>query len=259
MRLDGLKVLVTGGSRGLGAATAELFAKSSCKVAIWDADKDEGIQNATSLGATFYQTDVGCTDSVRASWAQLVSDFTRVDVVVNCAGIALVTPVLGVPVEEIMKAFDNVMKVNLYGTYLVSALAGQQMATQTEVDGERGCIVNVSSISAEFGDFISSAYSSSKGAISGMTLPLARDFATHKIRINAIAPGFFETRMTGDFPPPLKAFIKSQSTTLSYGQPEDFAHLVKSIVENRYISGTIIPIDSGLVPPNLKTLGPPPS
>mmetsp|Transcript_25044 Transcript_25044/g.43951 ORF Transcript_25044/g.43951 Transcript_25044/m.43951 type:complete len:260 (+) Transcript_25044:283-1062(+) len=259
MRLEGLKVLVTGGSSGLGLATAALFARSACDVAVWDINAEVGMKNAATIGARFYETDVGNIDSVKASWAQTVRDLGRTDVVVNCAGIGHGAPVIGVPVDHTLKLFDRVIKVNTYGTYLISVLAGQQMATQTEVNGERGVIINVSSIFAKYGDFFISAYAASKGSIEGMTLPLARDFATHKIRINTIAPGFFETAMTQPIPHAIGEFAKSQTTTLSKGQPEQFAQFVQTIVENKYISGSIMPLDAGLVIANSKTLGKQPS
>jgi NAD(P)-dependent dehydrogenase (short-subunit alcohol dehydrogenase family) len=215
---------------------------------------EAGKRKAEEIGGLFYQTDLGCQDSIKASFAQTVRDLGRTDVVVNCAAVALVAPVIGTPVDELMRLFDKTMRINTFGSYLVTALAAQQMATQTEIDGERGVIVNVSSVFAKYGEFLASAYAASKGAISGMNLALARDFSTAKIRLNAIAPGSFETPMVEVIPPQVKEFLRTQTTTLSIGDPSQFAHFVQAIVENKYISGSVLPIDAGLVCPNLKCL-----
>jgi NAD(P)-dependent dehydrogenase (short-subunit alcohol dehydrogenase family) len=128
------------------------------------------------------------------------------------------------------------------------------MSTQSEIDGERGVIINVSSILAKYGDFVTSAYSASKGGVSGMTLALARDFSAHKVRINAICPGLAETPMIGRLPEAVKNLIKSQSTAGVLLEPEQFAHFVQTIVENKYISGSNLPLDGGQVPCNTRGL-----
>lgn len=254
MRLDALKVIVTGGASGLGAATAALFSKNSCQVAIWDRNVQAGKAKAEEIGGLFYEVNVGNQDSIKAAFEMTAKDLGRTDVVVNCAGIGGVTPVLDVPVDEIMRVFDKVMQVNLYGSYLITALAANHMAAQTDIEGERGVIINVSSVLAEHGDFMSSAYSASKGAISGMNLAIARDLATHKVRIAVIAPGFVDTQMTAALPQVVRDFEIGQSTSGAIAQPSDFAELVKAIVVNRYISGNIIPFNSGSYPINFKTV-----
>jgi NAD(P)-dependent dehydrogenase (short-subunit alcohol dehydrogenase family) len=254
MRLEGLKVLITGGASGLGAATATRFAQASCKVAIWDVNVEAGKRKAEEIGGLFYQTDLGCQDSIKASFAQTLRDLGRTDVVVNCAAVALLAPVIGTPIDELMTVFDKTMRINTFGSYLVNVLAAQQMEKQTEIDGERGVIINVSSIFAKYGEFFASAYAASKGAISGMNLALARDFSTAKIRLNAIAPGYFETPMVRFASAEMKEFLKLQTTTLTAGDPSQFAHFVQAIVENKYISGSVLPLDAGLIFPNLKAM-----
>jgi NAD(P)-dependent dehydrogenase (short-subunit alcohol dehydrogenase family) len=259
MRLEGLKVLITGGASGLGAATASRFAKAASQVAIWDLNAELGSRKAAEVGGRFYQTDIASQESIKASFDQTVRDLGRIDVVLNSAGIAVNCAVLGVSIEEVMASFEKVLMVNTYGTYLTTILAAQQMSKQSEVNGERGVIINISSLAATQGDFFTSAYSASKGAISGMTMALARDFSTHKIRINAIAPGLIMTPMINGLPPPVIEALKSQSTTLSLGEADDFAHFVQTIVENKFMSGTVFPFDAGQTPFSSKSLPPPPS
>jgi NAD(P)-dependent dehydrogenase (short-subunit alcohol dehydrogenase family) len=169
---------------------------------------------------------------------------------VNSAGIAVFSPVIGPPLQEVLAGYERAIRVNTYGTYLTTALAANQMSTQTEIDGERGVIINISSICAKYGDFVLSAYAASKGGISGMTLALARDFAAHKVRINAIAPGFFLTAMNEATPKDIADQLIAQTAALSAGDPAQFAHLAQAIVENKYISGSIVPIDGGYIPTN---------
>jgi NAD(P)-dependent dehydrogenase (short-subunit alcohol dehydrogenase family) len=248
MRLEGLKVLITGGASGLGAATASRFVKASSQVAIWDLNAELGSKKAAEIGGRFYQTDITSQESVKASFDQTVRDLGRIDFVLNSAGVWQGCAVLGVPVEEVMQIFEKTLMINTYGTYLTTILVVQQMSKQSEVNGERGVIINIASLAATQGDFFASAYSASKGAVAGMTMALARDFSTHKIRINTIAPGLIVTPIMDGLPEPVIEAVKSQSTTLSLGEPDDFAHFVQTIVENKFMSGTVFPFDAGMTP-----------
>ena len=224
MRIQGKTFLVTGGRSGLGEATAALLER----------------EGATVVVADLPETDVTDEDAVRA----LIEPLEQLHGAVNCAGIGGGARVIGFPLDR----FRKIVEVNLIGTFNVIAHAAAKMAEgEPDEEGTRGVIVNTASNAAFDGQIGQAAYSASKAGVAGMTLPVARDLASKGIRVVTIAPGPSDTPMLG----PMREDIRESLTAQipfprRLGRAEDFAALVKHIVENEYLNGETIRLDGAL-------------
>ena len=224
MRIEGRTFLVTGGRSGLGEATAALLER----------------EGATVVIADLPETDVTDEAAVRA----LIEPLDALHGAVNCAGIGGGARVIGFPLER----FRKVVEVNLIGTFNVIAHAAAKMAEgEPDEEGTRGVIVNTASNAAFDGQIGQAAYSASKAGVAGMTLPVARDLASKGIRVVTIAPGPSDTPMLGPMREDIKESLTSQIPfPKRLGRAEDFAALVKHIVENEYLNGEVIRLDGAL-------------
>jgi NAD(P)-dependent dehydrogenase (short-subunit alcohol dehydrogenase family) len=240
VQVDGRTFLVTGGGSGLGAATARLFADAGANVVVADLGRHEEI-------GTFVETDVREETSVRRAVDAAVA-LGGLHGVVNCAGIGAAALVIGKDGEpHPLDAFRNVIEVNLVGTFNVVRLAAVAMAANEPDDGERGVIVNTASTAAWEGQFGQAAYTASKGGVASLTIQLARELARHGIRVVAIAPGPQDTPMLGLLREDIRAALEAQIPFPSrLGRPEEFAGLVRHIVENEYLNGEVIRLDGAL-------------
>jgi len=241
MRIDNTSALVTGGISGLGRATADRLAAAGAAVVVIDlAEPDAGFPHA------YVQGDVTDPDAVAAAIAD-TSDLAPLRVVVNCAGVATPGRVLRHGAAIPLDVFRRVVDVNLTGTFNVIRLAAAAMQFLDEVDGERGVIVNTASVAAFDGQIGQAGYSAAKAAIAGMTLPLARDLAEHKIRVVALAPGMFRTPLLEGLPPAAIASLAAQVPhPARVGEPDEFAALVEHVVANPMINGEVIRIDGAI-------------
>lgn len=250
MELKGAVAVVTGGASGLGEACVRMFVAEGAKVAILDMAQERGSAIASELkeSAIFVKTDVTDLDQVKAAVSETVSKFGSVHIVVNCAGIGIPEKVLGKEGILSMTNFEKVMKVNLTGTVNVIAVAAEQMVkNEPNLDGERGVIINTSSIAAWEGQIGQTSYSASKAAIVGITLPIAREFADLGIRVVTIAPGLFETPMLMSLPEKVRdSLAKMVPFPKRFGRPIEYAMLAKHIVENPMLNGTTIRIDGAI-------------
>jgi NAD(P)-dependent dehydrogenase (short-subunit alcohol dehydrogenase family) len=244
MRIEGSSALVTGGASGLGGATAQALRERGANVVIADLPQAE---DRVDLGRfTFASTDVRDPEQVTAAVA-LAADLAPLRVLVNCAGIGPPGRVLRKGEPMALEQFTNVIEVNLIGTFNVIRLAAAEMAGNDPVDEGRGVIVNTASIAAYEGQIGQVAYSASKGGIVGMTLPIARDFATLGIRVVTIAPGLFDTPLMGSLPPEARESLgASVPHPARLGDPEEYAALAVHIVENRMLNGEVIRLDGAL-------------
>jgi 3-hydroxyacyl-CoA dehydrogenase / 3-hydroxy-2-methylbutyryl-CoA dehydrogenase len=178
----------------------------------------------------------------------------RVNVVVNCAGIAPPARVLGKRGPHPLESFAKVLTVNTVGTFNVTRLAAERMASNPQApgeDGERGVVINTASVAAFDGQIGQAAYAASKGAVVAMTLPIARELAKNGIRCVTIAPGVFLTPMVEGLPPKVQHELGAQVPFPNrLGKPDEYAALAQHIVENRLINGEVIRIDGALrMPP----------
>ncbi|CAN5552522.1 3-hydroxyacyl-CoA dehydrogenase [soil metagenome] len=250
MNVAGKVALVTGGASGLGLATARSLHEAGASVVVVDLPSSDGETVAKELGekAAFAGADVMSEDEVAAAVATAVRELGALHIVVNCAGIGTPARVLnrdGVALS--LAAFEAVVRVNLIGSFNVTRLAAAQMARQDPHGEERGVIVNTASIAAFEGQIGQAAYAASKGGIVGMTLPLARDLADRLIRCVAIAPGTFDTPMLAGLGDDVRAQLaRDIPHPHRLGAPAEYAALVRHIVENPMLNGSVIRLDGAL-------------
>lgn len=250
MQISDRVFLVTGGASGLGASVARHLAAREGKVVIADVSDAAGAAIVAELGnnARFARTDV--TDAAQAQAAvQLAVDaFSRLDALVSCAGVAPSERVVGRQGPHALESFARVVSINLIGTFNVLRLAAEAIARNEPGEGgERGVIVNTASVAAFDGQIGQAAYAASKAGVAGLTLPVARELARFGIRVVTIAPGVFETPM-------MAAMSEEVRTSLGanvpfpprLGRPDEFAALVRHIVENPYLNGETIRLDGAL-------------
>src|SRR4051794_6425731 len=204
MELNGTSAIVTGGASGLGEATARLLTKQGAKVVLADLQADKGEPLAKELGGQFVKVDVANPEQVIAA-VEAAKELGPLRVLVNCAGIGWATRTIGKDGQyesaHDLDLYRKVIEVNLVGTFNCIRLAATAMSRLDPTDtGERGAIVNTASAAAYDGQIGQAAYSSSKGGVVGMTLPIARDLSAVGIRVNTIAPGLFDTPIYGSGP-----------------------------------------------------------
>ncbi|HTP22709.1 MAG TPA: SDR family NAD(P)-dependent oxidoreductase [Solirubrobacteraceae bacterium] len=254
MQIDGNGALVVGGASGLGEATVRRLHAGGAHVVIADLNEQRGRALAGELGerATFVPTDVTDEGAVQEAVGAAVAQPVTFRIAVSCAGIGWATRVAGKRGPHPLEPFETVIRVNLIGTFNVLRLASTAMLeTEPTESGERGVCVNTASIAAFDGQIGQIAYSASKGAIVGMTLPAARDLASVGVRVCAIAPGTFNTPLLAALPAESReALGQAVPFPSRLGRPEEFAALVAHIVENEMLNGEVIRLDGALrMPP----------
>ena len=250
MRIAGNVALVTGGASGLGLATVSRLHEAGASVVILDLPSSNGTAIAKELGsrAAFAAGDVTSPADVEAALdatEALAGGPPRI--LVNCAGIGNAARTAGKDGAFPLDAFTRVIQVNLIGTFNAIRLAAFRMSQAAEEDGERGVIVNTASVAAFDGQIGQAAYSASKGGIVGMTLPIARDLASLKIRVVTIAPGLFHTPLFAALPPEAVESLGAQVPHPSrLGDPAEYAALARHIVENPMLNGETIRLDGAI-------------
>ncbi|WIX75228.1 3-hydroxyacyl-CoA dehydrogenase [Amycolatopsis carbonis] len=238
--------LVTGGASGLGLATAKELHKRGAKVVVVDLPTSDGAAVAAELAGVFAPADVTSEADVRAA-VDAAASLGDLRVVVNCAGIGNAVKTVGKKGAFPLDAFTKVVSVNLIGTFNVLRLAAERVAQTEPVDEERGVIVNTASVAAFDGQVGQAAYSASKGGIVGMTLPIARDLASLKIRVMTIAPGLFRTPLFATLPDEAIDSLGAQVPHPSrLGDPAEYAALACHIVENPMLNGETIRLDGAI-------------
>ena len=250
MQIANHAFLVTGGGSGLGAATATMLAANAGLVVIADVNEPAGKDTAGFLGGTvrFVKCDVTDEASTQAAVDLCVRDFGAIHGLVNCAGVAPGERVVGREGPHQLASFERAVKVNLVGTFNAIRLAAAKMSLQAaEANGERGVIVNTSSVASMDGQIGQAAYSASKAGVNGMTLPIARELAKFGIRVMTIAPGIFDTPMLRGMSQEVRASLGAQVPFPSrLGEPEEFAALVRHIIENEMLNGEVIRLDGAI-------------
>ena len=240
--------LVTGGASGLGAATARMATENGGKVVIADMQAEAGEKLAKELGARFVKCDVTAEADAKAAVALALKEFGGLQVLVNCAGIALAERTIGKEAPHDLGRFTRVVTVNLIGTFNMIRVAADAMAKAgPNAAGERGVIVNTASVAAYDGQIGQAAYSASKGGVVGMTLPVARDLSRNGIRVCTIAPGIFETPMLLGLPKDAQDSLGKQVPFPSrLGRPAEYAQLARAIIENEMLNGETIRLDGAI-------------
>ena len=251
MKIDAASALVTGGGSGLGAATARTLARGGAAVVIADLPSSPGAtvaEEITGAGgrARFVPTDVTDETAVQAA-VDAAGALAPLRVVVNCAGVGTPGKVVGKKGPLPLAVFQQVVAVNLVGTFNVIRLAAAAMISTEPVEGERGVVVNTASAAAFDGQIGQAAYSATKGGVVGMTLPVARELASSLIRVMTIAPGLFETPMLAGLPQEAQDSLGQQVPHPSrLGRPEEYAALVEHVVANPMLNGEVIRLDGAI-------------
>ena len=245
MQIQNHVFLVTGGGSGLGAATAAMLAATGGKVVVADLNAP-----GKELGAAvrFIKTDVTEEASTQAAVDLCVSAFGAIHGLVNCAGVAPGERVVGRNGPHALASFERAVRINLVGTFNAIRLAAAKMSVQpAQASGERGVIVNTSSVASMDGQIGQAAYAASKAGVNGMTLPIARELAKFGIRVMTIAPGIFDTPMLQGMSDEIRASLGAQIPFPSrLGKPEEYAALVRHIIENEVLNGEVIRLDGAI-------------
>jgi NAD(P)-dependent dehydrogenase (short-subunit alcohol dehydrogenase family) len=240
--------IVTGGASGLGAATAKALAVAGAKVVILDTNIELAQHSALEFNTLYIKCDVSNEDSVEQALSILKERFGLPRVLVNCAGIGGSARIVGKNGPLSLDEFEKVIRVNLVGTFnMIRLVAAEIMRTEPLEDQERGVIIATSSVAAFEGQIGQAAYAASKGGITSLTLPAAREFAQFGIRVNTIAPGLFMTPLLhGLSEEAQKSLAASIPFPKRLGGAEEFADLVLHLIKNRYINGEVIRIDGAM-------------
>jgi len=259
MQLDhGISAVITGGASGLGEATARALAAHGVKVAIFDLNAETGQTVAEAIDGVFCATDVTDEASVDTAFAKARAVHGQERILVNCAGLLYAAKTASRERESEqtrhfpINAFQRIIEVNLIGAFRCIAKSAQVMLDLAPLeDGERGAIINTSSIAAQDGQIGQAAYAASKGGLASLTLPVARDLMNDGIRVNAILPGIFDTPMMARAS---DAVRQSLAASIPFpkrlGRPDEFAALALSIITNPYLNGENIRLDGAIrMPP----------
>ena len=248
MDIKGLAAVVTGGASGLGKATATWLAAQGAKVAIFDLNEEAGKAAADAIGGVYVSVNVADDASVTAGLDTAEAAHGVARILVNCAGVAPAVKTVGKEnAPHPLDIFAKTVSVNLIGTFNMISKFAARAAAAEEIEGERGVIVNTASVAAYDGQIGQAAYGASKGGVVGMTLPIARDLASHKIRVMTIAPGIFLTPMLEAFPQQVQDALGAQVPHPSrLGKPQEYAQLVDSIIRNPMLNGEVIRLDGAI-------------
>ncbi len=241
----GRVAVVTGGGRGIGRAIAARLAEEGANVAISyrsnDAAAEETAQKVRDAGAKceIFKGDVASPEDVRALFAGVSDAFGRVDILINNAGITRDNLMMRMKEDE----FDEVLRTNLKGTYVCTRAALRPM-----VRARWGRIVNVGSVVGLVGNAGQANYAASKAGIIGFTKSVAREVAQRGITVNAVAPGYVETELTGGLPEGVKEQILAQVPSGRFGEPKEVAEVVAFLSGEGagYITGQTIAVDGGM-------------
>ncbi|WP_132992457.1 SDR family NAD(P)-dependent oxidoreductase [Gordonia zhaorongruii] len=257
MELTGASAIVTGGASGIGAATARRLAKRGAKVVVADLKEDDGQALASEIGGAFVKVDVTSTEEIEAAIAKAV-ELGPLKALVNSAGIGWAQRTIGRDGEfssaHDLDLYKKVISINLIGTFDAVRLAATAMSrNEPDENGGRGAIVNLASVAAFDGQIGQAAYSSSKGGVVGMTLPVARDLSAVGVRVNCIAPGLIDTPIYGTGPES-EAFKAKLGESVLFpkrlGVPDELASMAEELVTNSYMNAEVIRVDGGIrMPP----------
>jgi NAD(P)-dependent dehydrogenase (short-subunit alcohol dehydrogenase family) len=250
MNLESVRAVITGGASGLGLATAARLAAAGGRVALLDLQDAAGHQAAASLGAnaSYHHCDVTSEADVEAAVQEAARRMGGLNLAVSCAGVATPGKLLGRDGPLPAAAFQRVLNINTLGTFLLDRAAAVIMQSNTPgPDGERGLLIHTASVAAFEGQIGQVAYATSKAAVAGMVLPLARELARFGIRVMGIAPGIFGTPMMAGLPQEAQDSLGKQVPfPPRLGRPDEYAELVAAICVNCMLNGETIRIDGAI-------------
>jgi NAD(P)-dependent dehydrogenase (short-subunit alcohol dehydrogenase family) len=248
MHISKTVAVITGGGSGMGAETARQLAQAGSIVVLLDQNFDAVTKVAKEIHGTTVECDVSNSTEVEQAILQ-AQTLGELRICVNCAGIAPAERIVGKSGPMKLENFAKVINVNLIGTFNVMRCAANAMMQLQPInqDGERGVIINTASVAAYEGQLGQASYSASKGGVVSMTLPAAREFAAFGIRVMTIAPGIIETPMMLNMPNTVQeSLLEGIPFPKRFGKPEEYAALVKHIIQNPLLNGSVIRLDGAL-------------
>ena len=254
MELHETSAIVTGGASGLGEATARVLAAAGAHVVVADLNEEAGKQVAAEIGGQFAKTNVTDEEDVHAALAVAEGSGRPLRAAVNCAGIGFAARTVGRDGSpHDLASFGRVIAINLTGTFNVLRLAASAMSKTDPVDadGQRGVIINTSSVAGIEGQTGQIAYSASKGGIIGMTVPAARDLSVIGVRVNTICPGVIFTPIYKSIAgQDADEFLARLAAPVVFpkrlGRADEFGQLVRSLIENDYMNAEVVRFDGGI-------------
>ena len=244
--LKGKTAVITGGTRGIGAAIAQQYASMGVNLALIYAGNRQAAEELRCIceenykvKARIYQCDVSNFTETKEITAEIKKDFKTVHILVNNAGITR-DGLLATMKEE---DFDSVLNVNLKGTFNTIRHSARQMLKQRS-----GKIINISSVSGILGNVGQANYAASKAGVIGLTKTMARELGSRGITVNAIAPGFVDTEMTEVLSEEIRENACKQIILGRFGKPEDIANIAVFLASDKadYITGQVISVDGGM-------------
>ena len=257
MEIAGSVALVTGAASGIGAAVARSLAAAGATVVVADVQDEKGKTLAEQIGGTFAHVDVTSTDDIVAA-VDLAAGLGELRILVNSAGIGPAARTVGrggsYDTAHDLELYKKVIAINLVGTFDMTRIAGTAMSRLDPLpSGERGAIVNLASVAAFDGQIGQAAYSSSKGGIVGLTLPVARDLAAVAVRVNTVAPGLIDTPIYGEGEQAEEFKARLGESVLfprRLGEPHELAAMVLECLRNSYLNAAVVRVDGGIrMPP----------
>jgi 3-oxoacyl-[acyl-carrier protein] reductase len=246
MRLEGKVALITGAANGIGYAAAELFIKEGCNVALVDFNQEVGEVKASGLNelgtgkAAFFQGDVADRSSVDAFVKGVIEQFSKLDILINNAGITRDGMIHKLSEED----FQKVLDVNLTGVFNCT-----QAVLPYLIENGKGKIINTSSVSGVYGNVGQTNYAATKAGVVGMTKTWAKELGRKGINVNAVAPGFTETSMVAAVPEKVIEQMKAMIPLGRLGKPDDIAkaYLYLASEDSDYVNGTVLHVDGGIM------------
>ncbi|WP_419906129.1 SDR family NAD(P)-dependent oxidoreductase [Hoeflea sp.] len=248
MKVNGQAAIVTGGGSGLGAGTARALAAAGAKVAVLDINEEQAKSVAGEIGGLALGCDVASAAAAEEAVAAAADAHGEARILINCAGIANASRIVGREGPHDLELFSRVINVNLIGSFnLLRLVADRASKLDPLEDNERGVVISTASVAAFDGQIGQAAYAASKGGIHSMALPAARELARFGIRVMTIAPGIFGTPMLIGMPQEVQDSLAASVPYPSrLGTPEDFAALVMHIIDNTMLNGETIRLDGAI-------------
>lgn len=248
MHIQDKVFMVSGAASGLGAATARMLARAGARLMLVDLNAEALKAQASELEAGYAVADITQADAAKAAVDMAMSSFGELHGLVNCAGVVAGEKILGKQGAHGLDSFSRIININLIGTFNLLRLAAEAIAKSTaNAEGERGVIINTASVAAFDGQVGQAAYAASKGAVASLTLPAARELARYGIRVMTIAPGIFETPMMAGMSDEVRTALSADVPfPPRLGKPEEYAALVRHIIENSMLNGEVIRLDGAL-------------
>jgi NAD(P)-dependent dehydrogenase (short-subunit alcohol dehydrogenase family) len=247
MQINGKKAIAVGGASGMGRATAEALVAAGVDVVVLDRPSEENAAVAKEIGATFFTGDITDWVGIEQALADAVAHLGGLHIAINTAGGGVSKRTISKSGPHDLETFRSVVDLNLVSTFNLNRLQAAHMAAGEPEEGERGVIINTSSIAAFEGQIGQVAYAAAKAGIAAMSLVMARDMGTVGIRAMAIAPSLFDTgAVSGLDDDQIAPLVAGNAFPKRMGRPDEYAKLALAIIDNQMLNGQCLRLDAGM-------------